>query len=399
MNLLMFGGPSAWDGAWYSRHHLTAGLASRHQVFMAGEPTDWHTLFSDPLRLLRPGRTSKDAQGTIRYEPPGWLPAVYRWNGIRSALESLRCRSLKRTLRAEGADGATCYVWHPNHRDAVAGFVGNPLVYHCYDRYDRYTGAGANVREQERWLVQRSTICVAASFELGEHLSSLGAREVAVVRHGVDHRLFRPGWAIHPDLDRISGPRLGIVASLTDAVDVDTLLHVARERPDWSLVIVGGVFFSNAEKRSRFDTLCGLSNVHHVGFRPRTEMPAWIGGFDVALASYDLNTWAPYIQPLKMYEYLACGVSVVASDIAATRELGDLVERALSPGEWIPAIERALRQDHAAHVPDRLAFAQANSWERRTADLETILRRVSGDDTPSPDQLLTTAISSRTATR
>jgi len=379
MNLVMFGEPSAWDGPWYSRHQLTAGLARRHRVFIVRDPGDWRCVVKNPRLLLRRARIEGGPSGVVQYAPPGWLPEIYRWNPLRRILTSLRCRSLVRTLRTERAIPAVYYVWLPDHQEAVEGLVGSPLVYHCYDRYEHYTDVPqAVVRRQESWLARRAAVCIAASVKIGEHLNRLGAREVIVLRHGVDHTRFRPDVPTHSALRDIRKPRLGLVASLTDAVDVRTLLQVARQKPDWSLVIVGGVYFTKPEKLSTFEALCRLPNVYHAGLRPQAEIPAWIDGFDVSLTCYDITTWAPYNQPLKMYEYLACGVPVVSSDIEAAQELGDLVARAAEPDQWVPTIERVLAQNGPAQIERRVAFARANSWEQRVAELEGVLLRVVG---------------------
>ena len=381
LNLVMFGGPTDWDGAWYSRHHLTAGLARRHRVVLIDEPTDWRSALGKPWRLLRRGMLSEHQSGVMRYTPPGWLPDIHRWSALREFLHRLRLRALRHTLRANNVAPAIFYVWRPDYQVALEGEVSAPIVYHSYDRYEHYTGAGEHARALEERLVRQAALCIAASTELGDHLGALGARDVMVLRHGVDHDVFRPATRVHPLLCDIPGPRLGFVSSFRDAVDVSALRHVAMQRPDWSLVLIGPAVFATSAKHEAFEELCRLPNVHHVGRRPRAEIPAWICGFDVALACYDVMTWAPYIQPLKMYEYLACGVPVVCSDIGAARELGDLVERAAGVGEWIPAIERALAIVDPIQRERRVAFARANSWDQRISELEGVLLRVAAVST------------------
>lgn len=373
MNIVMFGGPSSWDGAWYSRHRLTAGLARRNRVFLVEAPIEVRRVLRHPMSVWRGAQVAKDSQGAFRYTSPAWLPEVYQPAWLRSVLSSARFGSLQRALRQENALPAVYYMWHPDHEPAVRRLVGNPLVYHCYDRYDRYTDAGSGVQDREGALVRRAALCVAASVELGEYLTKLGARQVVVLRHGVDVTSFKPGVPPHAALEAIPRPRLGLVASLSDAVDVETLVRIARERPSWSLVIVGKSSFTTREKELTFRELSGLPNVHCLGFRPRSEIPSWINGFDVTLTCYDLKTWAPYNQPLKMYEYLACGLPVVSSDITAARELGDLVACADGPDSWVPTIERVLADNGPRQIERRAAFGRENNWEHRVAELHDML--------------------------
>jgi glycosyltransferase involved in cell wall biosynthesis len=140
---------------------------------------------------------------------------------------------------------------------------------------------------------------------------------------------------------------------------------------------VGGLYFSDDEKLRTFHDLAALDNVHHVGLQPRTQVPNWLAGFDAGLICYDLETWGPYNQPIKMYEYLACGLPVVSTGITAARELGeDLVKCANEPEEWLQAVETALGEDSEEDVGRRLEYARASGWEHRVEELAQHLARV-----------------------
>ncbi len=369
-------GPLAWHDTWYSRHHLTAGLAARHRVTLVSTPRDGGALLRQPARMLDSARVVPDVHGVMRYESPGWLPQVHRWPRVRAVFDRLRARSLRRLT-----DPTLCYVWHPEFAAEAIALTDVPLVYHVYDKYDRYIGASERqVRVDEEGLATRAALCVVASTKLGEHVRELGARNVLVLRHGVDPERYRPGLEVPEALRGLPRPRLGVVARLNEALDVGALMQVASARPDWSLVLVGGEHFTDPARRERFGALTRMPNVHYVGAQPQAEVPRWLCGFDVGLACYDLSTWGPYNQPIKLYEYLACGLAVVSSDIQAARELGDLVERSSGPDGWVAAIERALGPVSVSLADRRLEFARANSWERRVAELDGALRRLPGVD-------------------
>ncbi len=338
-NIIMFGGPLDWSEGWYSRHQLTAGLAKRHRVFLVDPADGLRAVLASPRHGLRGARIRPEPVGTFRYAPPGWLPTVLRIPSLRRAIEAMRARVILRRIAAAQTGRSMVYVWHPEHADEVKPLRSLPFVYHAYDRYDLYTGAA----------------------------------DVRLLRLGVDPGFFEPSMPVPAELQRLPSPRIGLVASLSDAVDYEQLLRIARERPQWSLVIVGKQAFTDDRKRAQFEALERLPNVHAFGFRPRQEVPGWLTGLDVALVSYDLATWAPFNQPLKLYEYLACGLPVVASQIQAAEELGDLVQCVRDPAGWIPAIERALSQNDPASRTRRRSFANENRWERRVSTLEEML--------------------------
>ena len=377
--IVMFG-PIEWDGTWYSRHHLTAGLARDWRVIHAGEPTPLRTVVRAPGKALSPGGVGPSPTappGVEEYTPPGRYPDVHRWPSLARGMRARRARHLQASLREAGLADPLYYVWNPMYQPAVEPLSDPTLVYHAYDKYDQYERAGEETVRAERWLVRHARLCVAASTRLGEYLEDLGAREVAVVHHGVDGELFRPDLTEPEALAAIPRPRLGVVARLNEVLDARTLNHLAEQRPDWSIVLVGGLYFNDPEKLQGFHDLVARKNVHHVGLQPRTEVPNWLAGFDVGLICYDLETWGPYNQPIKMYEYLACGLPVVSTGILAAQELGEeLVKCAHEPEEWLEQVERALGEDSEADLARRRRFVDANRWEHRVDELSRHLRRL-----------------------
>jgi glycosyltransferase involved in cell wall biosynthesis len=199
---------------------------------------------------------------------------------------------------------------------------------------------------------------------------------VVVVRHGVDTSVFRPGLEPPAELSDIPRPRVGYVGRINEVLDTTALLRIAESRSEWSLVLVGDYSFTDAEKRRRFDSLCRLSNVHRFDARPASEIPNWLGGLDAGLACYDTSSWAAFGQPIKIYEYLACGLPVIATNIDAVRELGDIVTAVSPDGDWVGAVESALARTDASDVARRLDFAARNSWDARVAQIEAELSAI-----------------------
>lgn len=370
-------GPLWWDGTWYSRHHLTAGLAKRGRVVHVKEPTPLRDTLKSPGRLLEAGGLSPGPAGLEEYASPGRFPDAQRWPSLGDRFRAGRARHLQDTLADTGMADPLYYVWNPMYQSEVEALSDPTLVYHAYDKYDQYEGAGVETTRAEEWLARRARLCIAASTRLGEYLDSLGAQEVAVVHHGVDTDLFRPDLPEPAALQAIPRPRLGIVARLNEVLDTSTLRYLAEQRPDWSIVLVGGLYFSDDDKLRAFHELAAMDNVHHVGLQPRTEVPNWLAGFDAGLICYDLETWGPYNQPIKMYEYLACGLPVVSTGITAAQEMGeDLVKCADGPEEWLEAVEQALGEDAPEDLERRLGYARASRWERRVEELAGHLERL-----------------------
>ncbi len=67
-------------------------------------------------------------------------------------------------------------------------------------------------------------------------------------------------------------------------LDIEVLVYLAEQRPDWSIVLVGPE--DEAFKASK---LHQITNVHFLGSKPMEALPSYLNHFDVALNPQKLN--------------------------------------------------------------------------------------------------------------
>lgn len=102
----------------------------------------------------------------------------------------------------------------------------------------------------------------------------------------------------------------------------DTLLEAAAHIPNYLFVFVGGmendlIRFSSLIKQKQ------LKNVLLVGQRPHAEIPYYLKAADVLVLpnSATEKISSHYTSPLKLFEYMASGVPIVASGLPSLREI------------------------------------------------------------------------------
>ncbi len=164
---------------------------------------------------------------------------------------------------------------------------------------------------------------------------------------------------IPEELSRIPHPRIGYTGFLTSIrLDIDLLVHVAEQRPDWSLVLVGPE--DQAFKDSK---LHKLSNVYFLGGKPGAELPGYVKGFDVAINPQLINEITNINYPLKLDEYLAMGVPVVATKTWFMNfYFPDDSYLAANKEEYIIEITKAMSEDTPAKHKARILVGRSHSW-------------------------------------
>jgi glycosyltransferase involved in cell wall biosynthesis len=119
--------------------------------------------------------------------------------------------------------------------------------------------------------------------------------------------------------------------------------------------------------------LAALPNVHLLGGKSLAELPAYLKAMDVALIPYKLNELTRNIFPLKLYEYLAAGLPVVAAALPELAPFADRVSLASKPGDYPGLIREALASDSREARAARSAFAAANSWDARVEEISGLV--------------------------
>ena len=270
------------------------------------------------------------------------------------------------------------WLYRPDMADVPGHFGERLLIYHIVDEYTGYAALDAAraeaIRQRERALIARADLVLVTSQEL---LASKGGINPNThwVPNAVDYERFARATAERrapAELDGLPRPWLGYVGAINEKIDLELLLQVARAYPNASLALVGPVRLQAAADVAAYEALRAQPNVRFVGQVPMERVPVFMAACDVGLLPYKRNDWTRNIHPLKLYEYLACGLAVIATDIPSVHEQADVIHIAGDAASFVASIATALAADTAL-VAERQKRAAANTWRQRVERISALI--------------------------
>ena len=240
------------------------------------------------------------------------------------------------------AGSVTFYAW-----DDWAAYPAHRPLWPAYEQ------AYARIRE-------RGCRVVAVSQVLLDRLAVAGPS--MVIPNGLaveewERPAPRPAW-----FEALPTPRLLYVGTLDDRLDQDIVRLLASAFPTGSVVLVG---------TQPDDALAPLGRVPNVHIRPpvpRDEVAALVHGADVCVMPHRRTPLTEAMSPLKLYEYVAGGRPVVATDLPPARGIHPNIFLVPDNVGFVKEVQAALDRPPMTE-DDRLSFIHASAWVSRFEEL------------------------------
>lgn len=320
---------------------------------------------SDTLWVLYPATT---------LESINWLPESPVFDRLNWLNNQRLARSIRQAIKYLNFGEFTIF----NDSDVFRSFYLKELLQP--DRYVYYTRD--NLLGVDYWkkhgqrlepaLMRKADLVVSNSPYLARIADQYNPHSV-YIGQGCDLSKFDPSitYPAPPDMAAIPQPRVGYIGALISMrLSLDWLESVARQRPQWNIVLVGP-----EDEQFKNSALHQLPNVHFLGAKSPDALPAYLQQLDVAINPQQLNKLTIGNYPRKIDEYLAMGKPVVALRTEAMSIFKGHVTLADTLDEFISGIGQALYSPLSATAG--IAFVQSHTWANSAAALLDALNKLS----------------------
>lgn len=354
--------------------HLTRGLQERYDV-------DW----VNTIGTRRPRLTPADAKRGFE-KLCSWLAAPegapqpsneilrihspIHWPSFRHPWERrfnrvLLLRALHDVLRSAPTPTSVITTTAIT-ADLAAAHPDLNWVYFCMDDFPAWPDLDSSTLQQmEVELLRFMRSIVVVSDNLRERFHSMGFRS-SLVTAGVDLSMWR-GIVRKPLPRSGTRPIATFWGSADPRLDTEVCEAIAEK---CELVMVG--------PRARVaSSLLRHPSVHWRGSVPHTQLPLVASETDVLVMPYAPMAATHAMQPLKMKEYLATGLPVVATPLPATKAWADAMDLVADPSEFAArVVERARTPLPSAQVLARQRLKD-EAWEAKSTALEQFFLKAS----------------------
>jgi UDP-galactopyranose mutase len=243
------------------------------------------------------------------------------------------------------------------------------------DELSVFAGAPPELGRREAQLLARADLVLTGGVSLYE--AKRGRHpNVHVFPSSVDVAHFAQARRIrHDPADQapIPQPRLGFMGVIDERMDLALVRAIADAQRQWQLVFVGPVVKIDPA------SLPVRPNIHYLGMKQYDELPAYLGGWKVALMPFAQNEATRFISPTKTPEYLAAGKPVVSTPIRdVVRPYGErgLVRIAGDVRGFVSAVKACLAEGPAARQEEVDAFLGQGSWDQTWTRVERLVAEV-----------------------
>ena len=238
-------------------------------------------------------------------------------------------------------------------------------VFRIADDIAAFDDIPETIRRQEQRLVERADAVFVTAKTILDRYAPLAGDKIHYLPNGVDFDFFQnAGAALPEEYARIPSPRIVYVGAIADWFDLKLMEIAARLCNTCSFVLIG-------EPRIDLSSLQALKNVFILGGKQYEAIPSYLKNADVGIIPFKKTRLVQSVNPIKLYEYMSCGLPVVAARWKTLEDINSPALLADTPEEFAGFILQAVNGTVNRQLS--IDFARVNSWANRFQYVQSVL--------------------------
>lgn len=327
-----------WDFVFQRPQHLLTRWANELPVYYIEEPIFGNfevnflkaRNYNDNLTIITPHIQEESGEKEIQIYLEDAIKKLIQWNNITDYM-----------------------FWYitPMAMPFSKNLTPSLVVYDCMDELSHFKGAHPDMIKNEAALLKFADVVFTGGHYLYEYKKDKHDN-IYPFPSSIDQKHFESGLTCADPEDQASipHPRVGFFGVIDERLNINLLDGLAQTMPDVHFIMIGPVVKIDPAILPRHP------NIHYLGQKAYSELPAYLGNWDVAFLPFAKNDSTRFISPTKTPEYLCCAKPVVSTSIRDVvvpyGEMG-LVLIADTVNEFAIAIKKALQ------------MANNNSWKKK----------------------------------
>jgi glycosyltransferase involved in cell wall biosynthesis len=351
-------------------------LAGRNgRLLYIDEPGNIVTVFLSPEKPFSnmwtwmSGPKIDPETGIYHFVPPAGLPFAYQSKFINAWNHAGYRLGLGRNFKKSHGP-VVLIVCNVLGLGWLGKFGEDIAIYDCADEISEFRQAKINreaVLKQERELIGRVDALVTTSQTLYEAKSKflrLSGR-ARLIRNAAEIEHFRKAFELKgsrpEDIRNLEKPIVGFYGFLADWLDWPLIEKVVKEGKEFDWVFIGPTTRNLSELEK-------LPNSHFLGKKSYGSLPEYLANFACAHIPFDRTPLTVHVNPVKVYEYLAGGVPVVATHLPELEAFSDVCALTNDPDEYLEAVREAVKSDSPERRQARFERVKRETWDARVGE-------------------------------
>jgi len=327
IHVLVATGEWAQDQLRYRRHRLAE--------YLQNHPETKEVIWLCPTPNRNENSNTRLSNGVNQWAIQDLFPQkVFRFGRYIDAFHNTKLQPLLRYLK-EAQEQYTVNLWYtfPGFPSLTELFSWNKVVYDCSDLWTSPINGKksilANFRKNiisgaENRIIQKADVIFCTSEYLRTRIvEKLGSEEkVFTFENGVEFDLFATNPLQTENIlpDHFDGTVLGFIGGIKPKLDFDLIKEVAQKKREWLFLFVGP---DGTNDHPEFKNLLSESNVFWTGSVAPSDVPKYMNLIDIGIMPYKSSQYNQAVFPLKLFEFLAAGKSVLGMHLPSTEKYAE----------------------------------------------------------------------------